>query len=71
MKLIIDIPDGIYEQIKRTYRKKRGSVPYCYIAWGTPIKEIETKIQDERDSFKISPNTLNAKLEVLKLIDNL
>ena len=71
MKVIIDIPEGIYEQIKRTHRKKRGSVPYCYIAWGIPINEVEKKIQDECNSLKISLNTLNAKLEVLRLIDSL
>ena len=46
MKLVIDIPETIYEHIKNTWRKRRGSCPESNIAWGTPLPKHHGRLKD-------------------------
>lgn len=39
MKVIIDIPETEFNHIKKVWSKRRGSVPYTNIAFGTPITD--------------------------------
>ena len=37
MRLVIDIPEAMYQHYKKVWQKRRGSVPESYIAFGTPF----------------------------------
>lgn len=40
MKLIIDIPQEVYQHYKKVWQKRRGSIPESYIANGTPLPTV-------------------------------
>lgn len=42
MKVIIDIPKPEFNHIKKVQSKRRGSIPYTNIAFGTPIPDNAT-----------------------------
>lgn len=42
MKVIIDIPETEFNHIKKVWSKRRGSIPYTNIAFGTPIPDNAT-----------------------------
>lgn len=46
MQVVIDIPEGEYQHIKNVWRKRRGSVPWSYIAFGTPIPKGHGRLID-------------------------
>jgi len=46
MQVVIDIPENVYEHIKNTWRKRRGSCPESYIAWGTPLPKGHGRLID-------------------------
>lgn len=39
MKLVIDIPEEIYQRYKRVWQKRRGSIPESCIAFATPLPQ--------------------------------
>ena len=42
MKVIIDISETEFNHIKKVWSKRRGSIPYTNIAFGTPIQDDAT-----------------------------
>ena len=42
MKLVIDIPEEIYQRYKKVWQKRRGSIPESCIAFGTPLPQEPT-----------------------------
>jgi hypothetical protein len=46
IELVIKIPEGEYQHIKNVWRKRRGSVPWSYIAFGTPLPKGHGRLVD-------------------------
>lgn len=43
MKLVIDIPEEIYQRYRKIWQKRRGSIPESCIAFGTPLPQEPRK----------------------------
>lgn len=50
MKLVIDIPEEIYQHYKKVWQKRRGSIPESCIAFGTPLPKGHGRLIDA-DAF--------------------
>lgn len=49
MKIVIDIPEEIYERYKKVWTKRRGSIPESCIAFGTPLPKGHGRLIDADD----------------------
>ncbi len=47
IELVIKIPEEIYQHYKRTWSKRRGSIPESCIAFGIPLPKGHGRIIDE------------------------
>ena len=46
IELVIEIPEEIYQNYKRVWQKRRGSIPESCIAFGTPLPKGHGRIAD-------------------------
>ena len=65
IEVIIKIPENIYNHIKNTWRKRRGSCPESYIAWGTPLEKHDEEV------IKKTVESIWGKPPYTELLDNI
>lgn len=46
IELVIKIPEEIYQHYKKTWSKRRGSIPESCIAFGTPLPKGHGRLGD-------------------------
>ena len=69
MKLIIDIPDYEYRQIKEVYEKNDiVENTYSYIYYGTPLDDVKAEIMSKVPSDKLDDAYINVPY-VFKILD--
>ena len=69
MKLIIDIPDYEYRQIKEVYEKNDiVENTYSYIYHGTPLDDVKAEIDQYLFQNEFG---LEYRKEVLQILDNI
>ena len=73
MKLIIDISEELYHDIKignsKSYSYITRNIVMCAIKNGTPLKKLRAEIEQITDTMGVSYNQYVSKIDVLKIID--
>lgn len=70
MKLVIEIPEEIYQHYKKVWQKRSGSIPESCIAFGTPLPKGHGDLVDrDRVIDLLNGQEYNYYTELDKVVD--